>query len=187
MELMDKKYSAFKMKVCLFLSVSPLFPGSKQTAQWTEEANANNGIKIRAGCTESRGKQRRDWPRGLTHPVSPPQPGQVLALVKTSFLSKEISFLSHRTLDFLMSFLITGNRMWQKAMKSSQVSERSRTGLEGQGDISHFPTAPNEHFPINDLTVFKETTALVTQKWSQALHSGSRAGTNLYLSPALME
>lgn len=49
-------------------------------------------------------------------------------------------------------------------MKSSQVSERSRTGLEGHGDISHFPTAPNEHFPINDLTVFKETTALVTQR-----------------------
>lgn len=103
-ELMDKKYSAYRMKVCLFLSVPPLFPGSKQTAQWTEEANANNGIKIRAGCTESRGKQRRDWPRGLTHPVSPPQPGQVLALVKTSFLNKEISFLSHRILDFLMSF-----------------------------------------------------------------------------------
>lgn len=103
-ELMDKKYSAFRMKVCLFLSVPPLFPVSKQTAQRTEEAKANNGIKIRAGCTEPRGKQMRDWPRGLVHPMSPPQPGQVLALVKTSFLNKETSFLSHRILDFLMSF-----------------------------------------------------------------------------------
>lgn len=88
-ELMDKKYSTFKMKACLFLSAPPLSPVSKQTAQWTEEANANNAIKIRMGCTESRGKQTRDWPRGLAHPVSPPQPGQVLALVKTSFLNKK--------------------------------------------------------------------------------------------------
>lgn len=74
--------------------------------------------------------------------------------------------------------------MWQKAMKSSQFPERSRTGLEGLGDISHFPKVPNEDFPINDLTGFKGTTALVTQRWRQALHSGPRAGIN-YLYPQL--
>lgn len=175
------------MKVGLFLSVPPLFPVLKQTAQWTEERNANNGIKIRGGCTESRGKLRRDWPRGLAHPISPPQPGQVLAVVKTSFLNKEISFVSHRILDFLMSFWLLVTECDKKAMKSSQFPERSRTGLEGLDDISPFPTAPNEHFPINDLIVFKGTTAVVTQRWSQALHSGSRAGISLSLPPTLVE
>lgn len=67
-ELMDKKYSAFRMKVCLFLSVPPLFPVSKQTAQWTEEAKANNGIKIRAGCTEPRGSKRGTGPEAWSTP-----------------------------------------------------------------------------------------------------------------------
>lgn len=41
---------------------------------------------------------------GLAHHVPPPQPGQVLPIVKTLFLNKEIRILSHRMIDFLMSF-----------------------------------------------------------------------------------